>query len=96
MKLSILNKKKFPWNEVVAEELEKINSELGQHHKNGKADSLIEEKEKIIGELLSVLWTNDSFTKEFSENRIKKILEINEEIKLSEKEPVVDIALTYL
>lgn len=60
-----------------------------------KINSLIAEKRIAVDSLISTLWTNDSFTKEFSKNIMKRILEINKEIKEVEKESLTDEITTY-
>lgn len=79
---------KFNWSKLMKEQYKNIDNEL-------KINSLLEEKERAIDSLNSALWTNDSFTKEFSENIMKRVLEINKEIKEAENEPIIDEVATY-
>lgn len=70
------------------EQYKNIDNEL-------KINSLLEEKERAIDSLNSALWTNDYFTKEFSENIMKRVFEINKEIKEVENKPIIDEVATY-
>lgn len=74
---------KFNWSKY-----KNTNNEL-------KINSLLAEKRIAVDSLISTLYTNDSFTKEFSENIMKRVLEINKEIKEVEKRPVIDEVATY-